>query len=316
MSWGGDFQIKYKGGHPKQFHKLAKMIIPNSIIRFDFDNCEMSDNSAELSCTRNLSWYSADEDMSKLLSYMSDGDSITMEIDGEGEYEEVDISKQHGNILLTNTNEESERYKSDDIGIPEMLFQEMSSRYGGEPETKDVTSLDGYVQLVANTFADDEELMPVVQNFMYEVLDKDRINSYAWRDEEKLSQENCDKLDELREKFSTVESTSLFLKEQKKDELSFDSSEKQDISSLPDWVQAYPKTVINALGGPALLKQLIDKKGESEARSVIELLGGGIMDEMSMGTYDNDYDDDNFDAVYDDDSLDDDYEIEGKGVKR
>ena len=108
--------------------------------------------------------------MSKLLSYMSDGDSITMEIDGEGEYEEVDISKQHGNILLTNTNEESERYKSNDIGIPEMLFQEMSSRYGGEPETKDVTSLDGYVQLVANTFADDEELMPVVQNFMYEVL--------------------------------------------------------------------------------------------------------------------------------------------------
>ena len=43
-----------------------------------------------------------------------------------------------------------------------MLFQEMSSRYGGEPETKDVTSLDGYIQLVANTFADDEELMPIV----------------------------------------------------------------------------------------------------------------------------------------------------------
>ncbi len=75
------------------------MIIPNSIIRFDFDNCEMSDNYTELSCTRNLSWYSADEDMSKLLSYMPDGDSITMEIDGEGDYEEVDISKQHGNVF-------------------------------------------------------------------------------------------------------------------------------------------------------------------------------------------------------------------------
>ena len=188
-----------------------------------------------------------------------------------------------------------------------MLFQEMSSRYGGEPETKDVTSLDGYIQLAANTFADDEELMPIVQNFMYEVLDKDRINAYAWGEEERLSQENCDKLDELREKISTVESTSLFLKEQKKDELSFDSSEKQDVSSLPDWVQAYPKTVINALGGPALLKQLIDKKGESEARSVIELLGGGIIDEMSMGEYNNDYDDNSFDEF--------DYSNDGKSSK-
>ena len=29
MGWSGDFQIKYKGSNPKEFHKLAKMIIPN-----------------------------------------------------------------------------------------------------------------------------------------------------------------------------------------------------------------------------------------------------------------------------------------------
>ena len=40
------------------------------------------------------------------------------------------------------------------------------------------------------------------------------------------------------------------------------------------------------------------------------------MDEMSMGSYDNDYDEDNFDVIYDDDSFDDDYENEGKGAKR
>ena len=99
MSWDGDFQIKYKGGHTKEFHKLAKMIIPNSIVRFDFDSSEINSNSVELACTRNLSWYSADEDMKKLLSYMPDGDSISMEIYGEG------------------------------VGIPEMLYEDLSDEY-------------------------------------------------------------------------------------------------------------------------------------------------------------------------------------------
>ena len=80
MGWSGDFQIKYKGGSPKKFHKLAKMVIPNSLLRFDFDNANMNDNEVELACTRNLSWYSADKDMKKLLSYFKDGDSISMEI--------------------------------------------------------------------------------------------------------------------------------------------------------------------------------------------------------------------------------------------
>ena len=168
MSWSGDFQIKYKGGHPKEFHKLAKMIIPNSVMRFNFDSCQMTEGSVELSCTRNLSWYSADEDMKKLMSYLPDGESISMEIDGEGDYEEIDITKQGGQVVLTNSNHESERYGSSDIGIPEMLFEEMSLRYGhGDPESIDVCSLNGYIQLIANTFAEDEKLMPIVQNFMY-----------------------------------------------------------------------------------------------------------------------------------------------------
>lgn len=65
MGWSGDFQIKYKGKNPKDFHKLAKMVIPNSIMRFDFDSCMIDTDSVELSCTRNLSWYSADKDMQK-----------------------------------------------------------------------------------------------------------------------------------------------------------------------------------------------------------------------------------------------------------
>lgn len=288
MSWSGDFQIKYKGGHPKEFHKLAKMVIPNSVMRFDFDSCEMTEGSVELSCTRNLSWYSADEDMKKLMSYLHEGELISMEIDGEGDYEEINITKQGAQVVLRNSNPESERHGSSDIGIPEMLFEEMSPRYGhGDPESIDVCSLNGYIQLIANTFAGDEKLMPIVQNFMYSVLDKDKINSSAWRDEDKLSEEDCAKLDEMRAKFSSVESTAQFLQEQKNDEMSFESGTKQDVNSLPDWVQKYPKSVISSLGGPALLKQLIDTKGEEEARSVVEMLGGAIMSEREEETFDD-----------------------------
>ena len=294
MSWSGDFQIKYKGGHPKEFHKLAKMIIPNSIVRFDFDNSEMNNNSVELACTRNLSWYSADEDMKKLLSYMPDGDSISMEIDGEGEYEEIDITKENGKVDFHNSNTESERYGSEGIGIPEMLYEELSDEYANEPERIDVTSLDGYIQFIANTFAGDQNLMPIVQNFMYSILDKDLINKFARGEDNKLPQEICDRLDQLRARFSTVESTAQFLDEQKKDEMTFESGQKQNIDDLPDWAKKYPKSVIASLGGASLLKQLIDAKGEEQARSVIELVGGGIMAERNMAEeddYDEDYDD-------------------------
>lgn len=293
MGWSGDFQIQYKGKHPKEFHKLSKMIIPNSLMRFDFDECQMTENSVALACTRNLSWYSADKDMKKVMSYLPEGEQISMQVDGEGDYEEIEIRKNNGQVTLSNSNDESERYGSEDIGILEMLYESLSPRYADEPEEIDICSLDGYIQFIANTFAGDEQLMPIVQSFMYEVLDKDKINSFAWDEEDKISQEDSDKLDQLRGNFASIESTSQFLNEHKNEEMSFNSGEKQSVDDLPDWAKKYPKSVISSLGGANLLKQLIATKGEEQARSVVEMLGGGIMEEMSMDNndYDNDYDD-------------------------
>ncbi len=279
MSWSGDFSIKYKGAHPKEFHKLAKMIIPNSIIRFDFDNSEINNDSVELDCTRNLSWYSADEDMKKLLSYMPNGDSISLEVNGEGDYEKIDIKKENNKIDFHNSNIESTRYVSENIGVPGMLYEELSDEYANEPESVDITSLDGYIQFIANTFAGDSNLMPIVQNFMYTVLDKDLINKSAWDEDERLPQEICDKLDQLRMQFSTIQSTKQFLDEKKKDEINFESGRKQSLDDLPDWVKKYPKSVIASLGGAALLKKLIDTKGEEQAKAIIDFLGNGIMAE-------------------------------------
>lgn len=279
MGWYGDFQIQYKGNNPKKFHKLAKMIIPNSIMRFDFDDCNITENSVDLACTRSLSWYSADEDMKKIMSYLSKEDMISMQIDGEGEYEEIEIRKNDNEIILSNSNEESERYGSDDIGIVEMLYESLSPRYANEEEEIDICSLDGYIKFIANTFAKDKELLPIVQSFMYEVLDKDRINASAWDEEDKLPQKECDKLDKLRNNFESIESTSNFLNEQKDETITFTSGKKQSIEDLPDWAQQYPKSVINTMGGANLLKQLIDKQGKEIAKDFINFFAGSIMEE-------------------------------------
>lgn len=281
MGWSGDFLIRYKGDSAEDFLKLAKMLIPNSIMRFDFNDYSKTVNSIELQCTRNLSWYSADEDMKRLLSYLPDEDTISMEIDGECDYEHVRICKINGKVILENSNEESERYRSNDIGIPEMLYEEHSPRYvQGEGERINVCTIDGYVQLIADTFAGDEKLIPIVQEFMHEVLDKEKINSFSWDNEDQLSEEDCTKLEQLRSQFETVDSTKQFLEEQKQSESLFKSKKRQSAVSLPDWVQVYPKSVINALGGYNLLSQLIQTQGEEAAKEIIAMLGGGIMEEI------------------------------------
>lgn len=292
MGWSGNFKLKYKGNNPEMFHKLSKMIIPNSIERFNFDDCKITSDSVELLCTRNLRWYSADEDMKRLISYMPDDARLNMKIDGEGEYEEVVISKLNNEITFKNSNEDSERYLSDDIGIPETLYQDLSPIYGTDSNGVSICSLNGYVTFIANNFANDKKLLPIVQRFMYEVLDKDKITSFCsdWNDKDKISSDDLKKLDELRNNFSSIEKTNKFLNSLKRDDISFSSKKAQNINDLPEWVRKYPDSVINALGGANLLKKLIETEGEVKARQMIEFLGDGILEEQGMeDSYDEFY---------------------------
>ena len=282
MSWSGEFKIKYKGWHPKEFHKLAKMIIPNSILRFDFDNCIINENSVVLECTRDLYWYSADKDMKRLLSYLPDGDSISMKIDAD-EYEEIEITKNDGIINFKNTNPNTVRYKSEYDGIYDAII--IGKKFGlfSKPEKPDITSLDGYIQFISNIFADDEQLIPIVQDFMSKIL-------LEWFNDLKDLKESADlddiesynKLIDLINKFSTIESTKQFLKEHKNDNLEYKSAKKQSINDLPEWAKKYPRSVIESLGGASTLKQIIESKGEGQSRSIIELLASGIMSERGM----------------------------------
>ena len=69
MGWYGDFSLEYKGKDNEKFVKLAKLIIPNYVERFEEDK-------NVLNCTRSLSWYTAETDVEKIMSYLNNEDEM------------------------------------------------------------------------------------------------------------------------------------------------------------------------------------------------------------------------------------------------
>ena len=77
MGWYGSWNIRYNGKNSEKFVNLAKLIIPNYVKRFE------ETEKGVLDCKRSLSWYNADVDISKIMEYLDENDTIDVEIDGE-----------------------------------------------------------------------------------------------------------------------------------------------------------------------------------------------------------------------------------------
>ena len=78
MGWYGTWNLEYTGKNDKKFINTAKLVIANFKKRF-----EISNGKNELEAVKGLSWYSADMDIEKILSYLEDGDQIHVLIDGK-----------------------------------------------------------------------------------------------------------------------------------------------------------------------------------------------------------------------------------------
>lgn len=103
MGWYGSWNLEYTGKNKAKFINTAKLVIANFKKRF-----EISDDNSELEAVKGLSWYSADMDIEKILSYLDDGDQIHVLIDGEThpyddndeelEWEEQTYKKENGQV--------------------------------------------------------------------------------------------------------------------------------------------------------------------------------------------------------------------------
>ena len=204
MGWYGSWDIKYNGQDSQKFVNLAKLIIPNYVKRFE------ETEKGKLECKRNLSWYNADVDISKIMEYLSDTDIIDVTIDGEthpisgtrklseeeaewedydyeenGEYyvyEEYDdekqtFKKQNGEVVLDNEHPDKDRWKSSNLGVQEML-----TYYIAYPQNAKESELEGntdtvnsYINYIAQQFAGNDDIMPAVQDFVYSIFDPQKL---------------------------------------------------------------------------------------------------------------------------------------------
>lgn len=299
-------------------------------------------DKGRLECLRNLSWYSADVDISKIMEYLSETDSIDVKIYGETrpireviregreivregtpdendfdyaiknestgvttyyfypeyegpeidyyEYEKQTFRKQDGKVVIDNEHPDEERGKSSNLGIPEMLTYQIAYPESAheDEENGDVDTLDFYIKYIAQQFAGNDEFIPYVQDFIYEVLDPDILRDMTNEEYNRFSnriepdEKTLAKIAGIREQFKTVESTKSYLERVKMQNPETEKQNKHEKRLVPNFIANMSKRDINSLGGLDNLLKLVEVKGEDSAKEILSLLGYEINDGLTQ----------------------------------
>jgi len=313
MGWYGSWNIKYNGKNSEKFVNLAKLIIPNYVKRFE------ETEKGVLDCKRSLSWYNADVDISKIMEYLDENDTIDVEIDGEthpisgkrriseeeaewneyafeedGEYyvydeydyEEQTFRKENGSVVIDNEHPDEDRYTSSNLGVQEML-----TYYIAYPESAKESELEGntdtvksYINYIAQQFAGNDEIMPAVQDFIYNIFDPQKLKDLTNEEYNYFSnritpdERTLAKIASIREQFRTVESTKAYLTQVKEQSPEVEKQEKATTKDIPNFIANMSKRDINNLGGLEQLLKLVEMKGEDSAKELLSILGYEIND--------------------------------------
>ena len=140
------------------------------------------------------------------------------------DYEKQTFKKENGQVLINNEHPDEDRWKSLDSGV-----QEMFTYYIAYPESAKESELEGntdtvksYISYIAQQFAGNDNFMPIVQSFIYEMFDSQKLRELTKRqfDEDKkrqYDQKYSDSLHKLadfeRESFSGTVSREINLSE-------------------------------------------------------------------------------------------------------
>ena len=332
MGWYGSWNIRYNGKNSEKFVNLAKLIIPNYVKRFE------ETEKGVLDCKRSLSWYNADVDISKIMEYLDENDTIDVEIDGEThpirediseggefvregtpnendfdysvtdrttgvttyhfnteyeepeidyyEYEEQTFRKENGSVVIDNEHPDEDRYTSSNLGVQEML-----TYYIAYPESAKESELEGntdtvksYINYIAQQFAGNDEIMPAVQDFIYNIFDPQKLKDLTNEEYNYFSnritpdERTLAKIASIREQFRTVESAKAYLTQVKEQSPEVEKQEKATTKDIPNFIANMSKRDINNLGGLEQLLKLVEMKGEDSAKELLSILGYEIND--------------------------------------
>lgn len=317
MGWYGSWNLEYTGKNNQKFINTAKLVITNFRKRF-----EISDNNSELGAIKKLSWYSADMDIEKILSYLDDGDQIHVLIDGEThpirevireggyvdkgvadennyDYSETDLNtgvtkyyfqkeyiepeydycdweeqfykKQDGKVTMECEYTDCDRYKSDRHGMKGAFIYELSYPDTARKETLEAGStdtLDTYIEWIAGEMGDNEEMLPIIQSFMNEIMNISReevIEENGEIDEEAFTYFN-----DIKAKFQSLESTKQYISEVKS---KLPPKKEEEKLVVPELFANMSKSDINQLGGMEQVIKLYEKEGEAKTRELLSILG-------------------------------------------
>ncbi len=276
MGWYGTWNLKYTGNNKQKFLNTAKLVIANFKKRF-----EISEDGNELEAVKRLSWYGADIDIEKILSYLDDGDQIHVLIDGEThpyddndeelEWEEQTYKKQDGQVSMECEYADCDRYKSDRHGMKGAFIHELSYPNTAREETISggyTDTLDTYIQWIAQEMSDSEEMLPIIQSFLNEIMNISRDE--VIEENGKIDEEAFAYFNEIKEKFKTLESTKAYITEVRS---KLPPKEKTDVVEMPSLFANMSKRDINQLGGKQALIELYEKEGEEKTRELLTTLG-------------------------------------------
>lgn len=317
MGWYGTWNLEYKGENDKKFTNTAKLVIANFKKRF-----EIANGKNELEAKRRLSWYSADLDIEKILSYLEEGNQIHVLIDGEThpireviseggyvdkgiadenhydysktdlntgvttyhfqeeyiepeydycEWEEQTYKKENGKVTMECEFTDCDRYQSDRHGMKSAFIYELAYPEQARKETLEggyTDTLDTYIEWIAGEMGDEEEMFPIIQDFMNEIMNISReevVNENGKIDEEAFAYFN-----KIKAKFKSLESTKRYLSEIRE---KLPPKEKEEKQVLPDLLANMSKKDINQLGGIEQVIKLYEKEGEQRTRELLSILG-------------------------------------------
>lgn len=295
MGWYGSWNLEYTGKNNKKFLNTAKLVIANFKKRF-----EISDDNSELESLKSLSWYSADMDIEKILSYLDDGDQIHVLIDGEthpirevireGGYVDIDgeeeyiepeydycdweeqfYKKQDGKVTMECEYTDCERYKSDRHGMKGALIYELSYPDSARKETLEggyTDTLDTYIEWIAQEMGDSDEMMPIIQSFMNDIMNISREEVIEENGE--INEEAFAYFNAVKANFQSLESTKQYISEIKS---KLPPKKEEEKLVLPPLFANMSKSDINQLGGIEQVIKLYEKEGEQKTRELLTILG-------------------------------------------
>lgn len=318
MGWYGTWNLEYTGKNDKKFINTAKLVIANFKKRF-----EISNGKNELEAIKRLSWYSADMDIEKILSYLEDGDQIHVLIDGEthpirevireggyvtregtpnendydwaeinqdtGEriyhfneeyiepeydycdWEDQTFKKENGKVTMECEFTDCDRYQSDRHGMKGAFIYELSYPEQARKETLEggyTDTLDTYIAWIAQEMGNDEEMLPIIQGFMNEIMNISRDE--VIQENGQINEEAFAYFNEVKDKFKSLESTRVYLSEIRE---KLPPKEKEEKLIVPELFANMSKRDINQLGGMEQVIKLYEKEGEQKTRELLSILG-------------------------------------------